>query len=109
LNSLARKDYKPKGKVLLEMLKQIKVMLLHYSDRTERVLTDNADKLACRVVVWRASTEDFTAPPVLIVSAANSHVRNVGWEKTRTEWNLADLNEKAKTRPRFLPLAGFCF
>jgi len=44
------RDYKPTGQILLVMLQQIKVMLLRYADRTERVLTDNADELAFRIV-----------------------------------------------------------
>ncbi len=44
------RDYKPTGQVLFLMLQQIKVLLIQYEDRRERVLTDNADDLARRVV-----------------------------------------------------------
>ncbi|WP_127589264.1 hypothetical protein [Paenibacillus koleovorans] len=40
------RDYKPTGQVLLGMLQQIKVLLIQYADRRERLLTDNVDDLA---------------------------------------------------------------
>ncbi|SCW76364.1 hypothetical protein SAMN04487970_104253, partial [Paenibacillus tianmuensis] len=61
--------YKPTGQVLLVMLQQIKVMLIRYADRTERVLTDNADDLACRVVEMAGyDMTIYTANPVEITS-----------------------------------------
>lgn len=44
------RDYKPTDQDLLALLQQIKVMLLQYPDGVVRVLTDNAEELACHVV-----------------------------------------------------------
>jgi len=63
------RDYKPTGQVLLEMLKQIKIILLQYADRKERMLTDNADELACRVVEMAGyDMTIYTANPVASVN-----------------------------------------
>lgn len=63
------RDYKPTGQVLLACLQQIKVMLLQYPDRAVRVLTDNAEELACRIVEMAGyDMTIYTANPVEIAS-----------------------------------------
>jgi len=64
------RDYKPTGQVLLVMLQQIKVMLLQYPEGTTvRILTDNADELACRVVEMAGyDMSMYTANPVELTS-----------------------------------------
>ncbi|WP_127586918.1 IS1634 family transposase [Paenibacillus koleovorans] len=63
------RDYKPTGQVLLLMLQQIKVLLIQYEDHRERLLTDNADDLARRVVEMAGyDMSIYNASPVEMTS-----------------------------------------
>ena len=63
------RDYQPTGQVLLEILQRIKVIRIERVDIDERILADNADDLARRIV--RMAGYDmamYTASPITAVS-----------------------------------------
>jgi transposase len=62
------RDYRPTGQVLLETLAQIKVLLMGREEGDERLLTDNADAVARRIVEMAGyDMTMYTARPVRAV------------------------------------------